>query len=66
FEELKKLHFHLESQFEVKGNLYETGIVETPFFSLVGIPTILVIDPQKLVGLGDTISSIAILFDTKD
>jgi len=66
FQELKKLHSYLESKFEVIGNLYETGIVETPIFSLIGIPTILVKNPQKLVGLGDTISSTAVLFDTND
>jgi len=66
FDELRNLHSYLKSQFKVKGNLYETGILETPSFSLVGVPTILVKNPQKLVGLGDTISSIAVLFDTND
>ncbi len=66
FEELIKLHSYIESNFEVKGNLSETGILVTPSFSLVGIPTILVKNPQKLVGLGDTISSTAVLFDTND
>ena len=66
FQELKKLHSYLESHFEIKGNLYETGIVKTPDFSLIGVPTILVKNPQQLVGLGDTISSIAVLFETHD
>ncbi len=66
FEELKKLNTYLESKYDVIGSLHDTGIVETSSFSLIGIPTILVKNPQKLVGLGDTISSIAVLFDTND
>ncbi len=64
YEELKNLQLYLESQFNVKGNLFKTGIVETASFSLIGIPTILVKNSRKLVGLGDTISSIAVLFGT--
>ena len=66
FDELKNLNDYLESCFKVKGSLSETGIVETPKFTLIGIPTILVKDPLKLVGLGDTISSIAVLFESYD
>jgi ADP-dependent phosphofructokinase/glucokinase len=66
FEELEVLQGYLESHFEVKGSIYKTGILETPNFSLIGVPTILVKNPQKLVGLGDTISSTAILFDSND
>jgi ADP-dependent phosphofructokinase/glucokinase len=41
--------------------LAERGIVETPGFTLVAVPTILIDKPVTLVGMGDTISSLSLV-----
>ena len=65
YEDLKKLHNYLQSHFSTKESLHEDGLLFTPFFSLIGIPTIIVDNPKELVGLGDTISSVSILYETQ-
>ncbi len=58
--ELSALAAHVALAFGAK-DLEQTGIVETPGFRLVAVPTILIDQPVTLVGMGDTISSLSLV-----
>lgn len=60
---LEHLHEYLINQYPTDDNLYVNGFFNSPFFSLVGIPTIIVKNPKTTVGLGDHISSISIIYE---
>ncbi|MHA1203227.1 MAG: ADP-dependent glucokinase/phosphofructokinase [Candidatus Heimdallarchaeaceae archaeon] len=64
-EELKQLQKHLETTYSTKGSLQQNGIIHSPSFSLIGVPTIIVKDPKAIVGLGDLISSFSILYEIR-
>ncbi|MFW9853259.1 MAG: ADP-dependent glucokinase/phosphofructokinase [Candidatus Thorarchaeota archaeon] len=61
--EIQMLEYHFEETFFEKSTLSTTGIFKTSNFGLIAIPTIIVESPRMLVGIGDTISLIAVLFD---
>ncbi|MCK5159265.1 MAG: hypothetical protein KAR08_08920 [Candidatus Heimdallarchaeota archaeon] len=61
--ELHKLEAYLNEEYNKISIFAEEGWFTTPSFTLVSIPTIMVNSPKQLVGLGDTISSISVLFD---
>ena len=61
--QLIALENYLDKEFQVKSNFSQNGFFNTPNFTLVGIPSIVVETPKHVVGLGDTISLISILFD---
>ena len=61
--QLVALENYLDKEFQVKSNFSQNGFFNTPNFTLVGIPSIVVETPKHVVGLGDTISLISILFD---
>jgi len=58
--ELGALDAHMRQAFGVEG-LAQDGIVRTPGFTLVAVPTILIEKPVTLVGMGDTISSLSLV-----
>lgn len=62
-EQLISLEKHLNKEFKEESDFSRSGYFNTSSFTLVGIPTIVIKKPKYLVGLGDTISSISILFD---
>ncbi len=64
-ESLKHLQDYLVSEYQEQGNLLTDGIFKSPFFSLIGVPTIIVKNPKLTVGLGDLISSISIFYETQ-
>jgi len=61
--EIQLLNSYLKEKYCEESTLYATGIFKSSNFNLIAIPTILVESPKMLVGLGDTISLIAVLFD---
>jgi ADP-dependent phosphofructokinase/glucokinase len=58
--ELQALDAHLRAEFQSPG-LAEEGVVKTPAFTVVAVPTILIEKPVTLVGMGDTISSLSLV-----
>ena len=62
-EQLIALEKYLSTEVEEESNFSRSGNINTPTFTLVGIPTIVIKKPKHLVGLGDTISLISVLFD---
>jgi ADP-dependent phosphofructokinase/glucokinase len=54
------LDAHLAAAHGAAG-LAESGIVSTPLFDAVAVPTILIDQPITLVGMGDTISSLSLV-----
>ncbi len=58
--ELTALAAYVKQAFGKEG-LESTGIVETPDFRLIAVPTILIEKPVTLVGMGDTISSLSLV-----
>lgn len=58
--ELSALDAHVSKAYGV-ADLAESGIVRTPAFTLVAVPTILIEKPVTLVGMGDTISSLSLV-----
>jgi ADP-dependent phosphofructokinase/glucokinase len=59
-DELKALDAYLAQAHGAAG-LAESGIVSTPLFDAVAVPTILIDQPITLVGMGDTISSLSLV-----
>jgi ADP-dependent phosphofructokinase/glucokinase len=57
--ELQALDSYVSDAFSQPG-LAERGIVDTPGFTIVAVPTILIEKPVTLVGMGDTISSLSL------
>ena len=57
------LENYLDQEFQVVSNFSQTGYFNNSNFTLIGIPTIVIEKPQQVVGLGDTISLISVLFD---
>jgi ADP-dependent phosphofructokinase/glucokinase len=58
--ELSALDSYVADRFSKPG-LAQRGIIETPRFVLVAVPTILIEKPVTLVGMGDTISSLSLV-----
>ena len=63
---------HLKQVYRYLGKTYpegfftdEVGVFHSPSFSVVGMPTIVVENPKKTVGLGDLISSVSILHESQ-
>ena len=61
--EIQILDKHLRENYSKESTLSTTGVFKTSEFNLITIPTIVVESPKMLVGLGDTISLISVLFD---
>jgi len=62
YNEIKGLISFLKSEYTSIDEI-EEGIVSTDSFTVVGIPTIMVKSAQQLVGVGDTISVLALLLE---
>jgi ADP-dependent phosphofructokinase/glucokinase len=62
-QEIQILGNYFEKVFSKENTLSTTGMLKTSDFALITIPTIIVESPKILVGLGDTISLISVLFD---
>jgi ADP-dependent phosphofructokinase/glucokinase len=58
--ELEALDAHVREAHGITG-LAESGMVSTPHFDAVVVPTILIDKPVTLVGMGDTISSLSLV-----
>ncbi len=63
--ELQKLENYLRSEWSGDANLTNNGYMQTKSFTMFGIPTVVIPFPTHLVGLGDTISLISILYEFK-
>ena len=61
--ELQDLENYLKSEWDSDTSLINTGYMQTKSFTMFGIPTIVILSPLHLVGLGDTISLISILYE---
>ncbi len=61
YEKLTELNEFLNKKYMITGDLLKDGIVHSKGFTLIAIPTIIAKHPTKLVGLGDIISSSALL-----
>ncbi|MHA1302397.1 MAG: ADP-dependent glucokinase/phosphofructokinase [Candidatus Heimdallarchaeaceae archaeon] len=61
YNQLELLEKMIINDFEGKGDLTSCGYIQTKYFTLVGVPTLLAEEPKQLVGLGDIISVTAIL-----
>ena len=64
--DLVLLDKYIKKEFFVRGNLLETGCINSQSFTLIGIPTIVISKPKQLVGLGDTISLTSLLYANID
>ena len=62
-EELQNLEIHLKDEWNGDNSLINNGYIQTHSFPIFGIPTIVVPFPEHLVGLGDTISLMSILYE---
>ncbi|MCK4844044.1 MAG: hypothetical protein KAS95_00040 [Candidatus Heimdallarchaeota archaeon] len=62
YDEIRGLISFLKSEYKSIGEI-EEGIVSTDSFTVVGIPTIMIKSAQQLVGVGDTISVLALLLE---
>jgi ADP-dependent phosphofructokinase/glucokinase len=62
-EELQNLENYLKSEWDGDNNLINNGYIQTKSFAMFGIPTIVIPSPRYLVGLGDTISLMSILYE---
>ncbi len=62
-EQLISLDKHLSIEYEGGSDFFKSGYFTATDFTLVGIPSIVAKKPKSLVGLGDTISLISVLFD---
>ena len=63
-EELEQIDVELKKHTNIsKTSLANHGFVETDHFGIAAIPTIVVEKPKYLVGLGDTISLLALIFE---
>ncbi|TFG11085.1 hypothetical protein EU534_00050 [Candidatus Heimdallarchaeota archaeon] len=63
--DLDLLYQYLKANYSEGINQNEMGVFYSHFFTLVGIPTIVVNKPKRTVGLGDLISSISILYESQ-
>ncbi|MCK4895700.1 MAG: hypothetical protein KAS47_02765, partial [Candidatus Heimdallarchaeota archaeon] len=61
--ELQKLESYLKNEWDGDTSLINNGYIQTKSFTMFGIPTIVIPSPTHLVGLGDTISLISILYE---
>ncbi len=62
-EELQNLEIHLKNEWTGDNGLINNGYIQTKSFTIFGIPTIVIPSPEHLVGLGDTISLMSILYE---
>ncbi len=62
YDEIERLITFLRLEYKSIDEI-EDGIVSTDSFTVVGIPTIIVKSAQQLVGVGDTISVLALLLE---
>lgn len=62
YEEIEGLLSFLKSEYKSIDEI-EDGIMSTDSFTVIGIPTIIVKSAQQLVGVGDTISVLALLLE---
>ncbi|MHA1344900.1 MAG: ADP-dependent glucokinase/phosphofructokinase [Candidatus Heimdallarchaeaceae archaeon] len=62
-EELQNLENYLKTIWNGDGNLINDGYIQTKTYTVVGVPTIVVPFPKQLVGLGDTISLMSLLYE---
>ena len=61
-EELQNLENYLVNKWDGDNSFINNGYIQTKSFTMVGTPTIVVPSPKYLVGLGDTISLVSILY----
>ena len=61
--ELQNLDNHLKNEVDDATSLINNGYIQTKSFTMFGIPTIVIPSPTHLVGLGDTISLMSILYE---
>jgi len=63
--DLERVYQHIEVNYSEGDTPNQTGIFHSSYFSFVGVPTIVVDNPKRTVGLGDLISSISILYESQ-
>jgi ADP-dependent phosphofructokinase/glucokinase len=62
-EELQNLENYLVNERDGDNSFINNGYIQTKSFTMVGTPTIVVPSPKYLVGLGDTISLVSLLYE---
>ena len=63
-EELQTLESYLINEWNGDNGSINNGYIQTKSFAVFGIPTIMIPSPKYLVGLGDIISLMSILYES--